>query len=395
MDKLYLLTDQLKDHPEYEFLTIKPGELVYAGVSIDFNGFDVEKFINDSEYFLSQMSTLPMKDVFKIIKLHVDYANLLKKIREESAKKVLDDMMAVNPPLANFQIFKNRVNGTVKSFLKYKDKNGVNYIYENVSEEDFLDTIKGLQESNAAVTEDVLFSNIASKYTNIKLEDITTAEKRMGVSEKHLNTLKRFEQESRNEMDNHRKVLGNEENGIYLNGDEVITTHLNKLGESVTETHKNNIESEEDLGKDVIVSYQAEQLISFEEYNDIITKSESLSDEDLRKVQNMENFLFEVITYKEYLTPELLDVCDKYYQYWNYLSAIEEPSQVIYDTVNRYSDMEARSQERQAVNAREKVASLQRIKDNSKDYGFINALLYVLAVLFVGVVVGVITILAK
>ena len=337
-----------------------------------------------------------MIDVIKIIKLHVDYENLLKRIREEQAKDAIEELVTTQPFLANFHVFKNIDRyGYQKSFLRYKDPNGINYIFENVSQVDFLKICDSVKDTNLVMDENAIFTELASKYTQLKLEDLTAAEKRKDTSEEHLNNLKKYENESKNEMDGNRKVLGNEENGIYLNGDELITIHYNKKGEVVTEEHKNSIIEEEELGKDEVVAYNAEALISFEEYNALITERESLSSEEQEKIQNMENFFFEVITYKEYLTPELYEVCEKFYAYFDYLSAIDEPSQIIFETVNRYQDMQARSEERQAINSRNKVASLQRQLDNSKQSGFVNAILYVIAVAFIGVVIAVITILAK
>ena len=142
------------------------------------------------------------------------------------------------------------------------------------------------------------------------------------------------------------------------------------------------------------MKYDAEQLISFEVYANIITNRESLNDEEKKNVRNMEDFIFELMTYKNYLSPELYNVYENYYKLWDYLNTVKDTTEVIESAKNRYSDMQERSEQREVKNARNQVTVLQRKLDNSKS-GYINALLYVGIVLFVGVVVSLITILAK
>ena len=152
--------------------------------------------------------------------------------------------------------------------------------------------------------------------------------------------------------------------------------------------------AEEELAGDMVSSYIAEKLISFEEYSSIICNRQSLSNDDNNKVKNMEDFLFEVMTYKDYLTPELNNIYERFQQLWEYLITIKETTEVIESTKKRYQDMQDRSEQRTVKNVQNKVTSLQR-KLSKDDGGYVNALLYVGIVIFVGIVIGVITFLAK
>ena len=62
------------------------------------------------------------------------------------------------------------------------DESGRVYVFQDVTSADLLSTYLELQKDAAEVTESEIFSNLASKYKQIKLENLHDAEKRMGVS---------------------------------------------------------------------------------------------------------------------------------------------------------------------------------------------------------------------
>ena len=213
----------------------------------------------------------------------------------------------------------------------------------------------------------------------------------------YLNNIAILEEQNNEHMENHNIVVGNEEFGIYINNGRVITMGYNRQGNRVVENHSNaNLDSQkDDLNDDLICSYDVQQLISFEEYKDIIVNRDSLSNDERTKVDNFENFLFSVMAYKDYLTPELYEVYESFSKLWDYLESVKETTTVIEDAKYRYRDMQERSEQIELTNAKNKVTILTRQLDNTSNYGYINALLYVGAVLFVGIVIAVITVLAK
>lgn len=397
MNKLYLLTSYLEKNNEFDKLTIGQNSITFEGKTIDFTDFDIEKYINDSSKLISDIDVLPMSDVFKIIKLHVDYARVAKRLEEEQAALAVEKCTEQAPVLNKFHVFINFDNfGYDKSFLKYMDESGRVYVFQDVTSADLLSTYLELQKDAAEVTESEIFSNLASKYKQIKLENLYDAEKRMGVSEEHLNNLRSIEQKNNEQMENHNVVLGNEEFNIYINNGNVITMGYNKDGNKVVEKHDvNTVDDATNLTTDVVNEYDEQQLISFEEYTDIISYREELSADEREKVINFENFLSDLITYKDYLTYDLYKVEENYYKFWDFLESSNENTVVIEEAKARYRAMQDRSAERKAINPREQVTLLERRLDNTSSYGYINALLYVGAVIFVGIVVAVITVLAK
>ncbi len=210
--KIHLLVSYLSQNPEFDSLVIQGDTISYGGRTINLEGFDIEKFLSESNRLINDMPNLEIEHVFNIIKLHVDVANTQKRIAEEEAKKMMDNVVSNNPSLSKFHIFNNvGTFGNKKSFLKYTDPNGNNYVLEDVSYRDFLAIYAELQSSGLEVTEEQLFRILVSKYKQIKLENRLEAEKRVGVSEEHLNNIRGLEAKNIEHMENHNVVVGNEE----------------------------------------------------------------------------------------------------------------------------------------------------------------------------------------
>ncbi len=170
----------------------------------------------------------------------------------------------------------------------------------------------------------------------------------------------------------------------------------NKAGLRVVENHQSsNVDGEEEPAKDELCKYDEQQLISFDEYKSIITNSDELTNDDRVKITNFENFLFSVIAYKDYLTPELYQIYEEFSKLWEYLESVKETTMVIEDAKYRYRDMLERSEKIELTRTKEKVQVLQKQLDNSAKAGYVSAFLYVGIVIFVGVVIAIITILAK
>ena len=392
-----LLVGYLRKNSQFDNLVIQGETISYNGRTIDLEGFDVERFINESEKLINDMSTLEIEHVFNIIKLHVDMANMKKRLEEEEAKKMMDNFISNNPSLSRFYVFKNVGNfGDKKSFLKYTDINGNNYVLEGVTHKDFLITYAELQNSGLQITEEQLFRTLASKYKQIKLENYLDAQKRIGVTPEHLSNLKGLEDSNIEHMENHNVVVGNEQYGIYLNNGRVINMGHNKDGDRVIESHPIAAsETEEEFNEDKLCKYEVQQMISFEEYKYIITNKEELSGDDIEKITNFETFLFSVVAYKAYLTPELYQIYLGFENFYHYLESVQESTKVIEDTKNRYGSALTKCETIDLTMTKEKVQQLQKQLDNSAKAGYVSALLYVGAVLFVGIVIAVITILAK
>ena len=396
MNDLYLLVNYLSLNSDFQRLAIGKNTISLDGKVIDFTNFDIKKFISQSEKLLNDMQMLSIEDVFKIIKLHVDYAHMIQRLAEEQAKQMVDNIVKNDPSLSNLHLFNQKDNfGKDIGFLHYVDEKENNRILADVTEKEFLEAYMFLNNSGMSVSESNIFNYLASQNSEIMLENLTEAEKRDSVSEEHLNNFKEFQDYNNRIMESNNPVLGNEEYGIYLNNGVVHTIRYNKDGRRIVEKHDKKGQDDNNINKDKVEVKAEEQLISFAEYNAIITGQEDLSPEDVTKIRNFENFLSDVIAYKEYLTEDLYQVYNNFYKFWNYLATLKETTRTIEEAKERYEAMEARSNARQTTKIEEKVAVLTRKNDNQSSYGFVSAALYVGLIVLVGVVIAVIAILAK
>ena len=396
MNDLYLLVNYLSLNSDFQRLAIGKNTISLDGKVIDFTDFDIKKFISQSEKLLNDMQMLSIEDVFKIIKLHVDYAHMIQRLAEEQAKQMVDNIVKNDPSLSNLHLFNQKDNfGKDIGFLHYVDEKGNNRILADVTEKEFLEAYMFLNNSGMSVSESNIFNYLASQNSEIMLENLNEAEKRDSVSEEHLNNFKEFQDYNNRIMESNNPVLGNEEYGIYLNNGVVHTIRYNKDGRRIVEKHDKKGQDDNNINKDKVEVKAEEQLISFAEYNAIITGQEDLSPEDVSKIRNFENFLSDVIAYKEYLTEDLYQVYNNFYKFWNYLATLKETTRTIEEAKERYEAMEARSNARQTTKIEEKVAVLTRKNDNQSSYGFVSAALYIGLIILVGVVIAVIAILAK
>ena len=143
----YILLNYLQQNREYDSLTIEKESITFDGKTINLEGFDVEKFLSENKNFVRDVSSLPMDDVFNIIKIHVDYSNVLRKQEEknkqeeeEKARQEMEALIYSNPSFAKFQIFNNIDSlDYKKSFLKYSDDRGENFVFQDVTPKTFME----------------------------------------------------------------------------------------------------------------------------------------------------------------------------------------------------------------------------------------------------------------
>jgi len=398
MNDLYLLVNYLSLNSGFQRLAIGKNTISLDGKVIDFTGFDIKNFLNQSGRLINDMESLSIEDVFNIIKLHVDYSNMLKRFADKQAKEMVDNIINKDSSLKNLHLFNKKDNlGNEMGFLHFVDDRGENHVLSNISDRDFLEAYAFLSQNQSEINPANLYGYLKNNKgkEEIKLEKLEDAEKRQDVSEEHLNNFKELHDYNDRVMENHSPVVGNEEHGIYLNNGQVHTIHVNEKGEKVIERHSQQDGEGKELKDDIVDKSKEEQLISFAEYSAIITGEIDLSPEEITKIRNFENFLFDVITYKDYLTEELYQVYTNFYKFWEYLDNLAETTKTIEEAKERYAGMQERSTQRSTSNARDQVAVLTRKNDNKSSYGYVSAVLYVGLIILVGVVIAVITILAK
>ena len=357
-------------------------KLVYQGNIVDLNDFNINYFLERNPNFIRDLPNMTSEAVFNIIKMHKTYADSEKEKKEKKAMEYIE----TTPLLKSFNIIKRTDNDKVEhSYIHYIDQYGVNHIIYGLSYEDLLLAYKELIQSDSLVkTDKEVFEILKTKGQEIKLEDIDEAKKRIDASEAHINNLQKLASDNNQTMEMNINIVGNEDHNIYINNGRVITINLERNGTAILEKHDS-----EAGPKDNVVIQDKIELITFEEYVKIIMNSEkTLSNDDKDKVDHYEAFLFDIITYRDYLIPELQEIYQRWMDLYQklYYSTVMTP--VIEETLKKYANMQIRSNNVTITNAREEVMKLERKNPNQKMTGSVNVIVYIFLTILIGAVIA-------
>ena len=362
-------------------IQIQGTKLIYQGNVLDLKNLNINYFLEQNPNFIRDLPNMTPEAVFNIIKIHATYANGEKEQKEKKAKEYIE----TTPILKPFSIVKRTDNERVEhSYIHYVDNNGVNHIIAGLSYEDLLLAYKELIMSDSMVkTDKEVFEILKTKGQEIKLEDINEAKQRVDVSESHINNLQKLDSDNNKAMEMSINIVGNEDHNIYINNGHVVTIDQERNGTAVLEKHDTTTGPE-----DSVVIQDKIELISFSEYVKIIMNKETLSGEEKDKVDNYEAFLFDVITYKDYLTPELQEIYQKWMDLYQKLYYTPVMTPVIEETLKNYASMQERSNNVEITNAREEVMKLSRKNPDQNRTGYVSVIVYIFLTILVGTVIA-------
>ena len=362
-------------------IQIQGTQLIYQGNVLDLKNLNINYFLEQNPNFIRDLPNMTPEAVFNIIKIHATYANGEKEQKEKKAKEYIE----TTPILKPFSIVKRTDNERVEhSYIHYVDNNGVNHIIAGLSYEDLLLAYKELIMSDSMVkTDKEVFEILKTKGQEIKLEDINEAKQRVDVSESHINNLQKLDSDNNKAMEMSINIVGNEDHNIYINNGHVVTIDQERNGTAVLEKHDTTTGPE-----DSVVIQDKIELISFSEYVKIIMNKETLSGEEKDKVDNYEAFLFDVITYKDYLTPELQEIYQKWMDLYQKLYYTPVMTPVIEETLKNYASMQERSNNVEITNAREEVMKLSRKNPDQNRTGYVSVIVYIFLTILVGTVIA-------
>lgn len=264
----------------------------------------------------------------------------------------------------------------------------------NTSGEELINAYRELIiKNNRIISADELFNEIQKNKEDIPLESLTEAIMNGNRTEQHLNNLKMLNDSNHQTGNTLDTPLGNEENGIYVSHNEVITFSYNKNNEYVKEVHEKVNDGEtnfDNISEEKIEEKEKIPLISFNEYKKLIFKVEELTLNEQNMIKVFENFLFDIIVYKDYLTPELYEIYLQFERFSRYIYE-QESSEKIEGIKARYNDMVDRAENVKLTNVQEKVDYLKRVRekqDNNK--GTISIGLFIIfIVILIGIIISI------
>lgn len=373
---------------------IKDNILYFRNEKIDLTNFDIAYFLTNNPNFTRDISTLTSESIFNIIKIH----NLVLQEKEKSkenkplSEEELEKIAIKYPILKNFHIITQiDLDKNVKSYLHYTDKEGHNHLFLETTGEELLATYRFLiTKYNRAVTEEELHDELKQMKKEIPLESLNEALMAPERSLEHINNLRMLND------DNHRTgqtldtPLGNEEEQLYISHNKVITYTLNEDYEYVKETHDTSDSKDKEKSEEKINIEEEIPLIPFKEYEELILKNEDLNEEEDKKVKVYESFLFDIITYKDYLTKELYDIYLAFIRLAYHIYEIKNPTIKINETKERYVEMQDKSESIKLTNINEKILELNRKNKKIDQTGSLSFIIYGIAlIIFIGISIAV------
>lgn len=400
MNNFYIFVNQINQSPEFKKFDIRDNQIGFNGKYIDFTYFDFYDFYAKNPNFKNNLPNLNAEAIFEILQIHAKFYDEENK-KQEMTTEDFDNITKDNEILQKFHLIHNnkKVEGIVKNYIHYQDKSGKNYLLSDTNGEDVLKAYDALLLSRGQdFTEEELFAYLNSGKKSITLECLNDALMRNNATEEHLNNLKLLNDRNHAIGNTLDTPLGNDEEKIYISNGVIITFNLNKHNEYVKESHEMSGESkdvsiESGIQEEKIVEKDKIPLITFEEYSDLIFKQSPYTKEEENKIKIFENYIFDVIVYKDYLIPEIYEYYTKVCNLTNYLYAIKEPTQNIIDTIKRYEDMFARSENVVLENVPEKVAKLIRTNPNLDKAGSTSTAIYItFLIIIIGILVAVLII---
>lgn len=390
MNNFYIFVNQINQSPEFKKFDIKDNQIGFNGQLIDFTYFDFYDFYAKNPNFKNNLPNLNAEAIFEILQIHAKFYDEENK-KQEMTTEDFDNITKDNEILQKFHLIHNnkKVEGIVKNYIHYQDKSGKNYLLSDTNGEDVLKAYDALLSSRGQnFTEEELFAYLNSGKKSITLECLNDALMRNNATEEHLNNLKLLNDRNHAIGNTLDTPLGNDEEKIYISNGVIITFNLNKHNEYVKESHEVSGESkdvsiESGIQEEKIVEKDKIPLISFEEYSELIFKQSPYTEEEENKIKIFENYIFDVIVYKDYLIPEIYEYYTQFCNLTNYLYAIKDPTQNIIDTIKRYEDMFARSENVVLENVPEKVAKLIRTNPNLDKAGSTSTAIYITILIIV------------
>lgn len=400
MNNFYIFVNQINQSPEFKKFDIKDNQIGFNGQLIDFTYFDFYDFYAKNPNFKNNLPNLNAEAIFEILQIHAKFYDEENK-KQEMTTEDFDNLTKDNEILQKFHLIHNnkKVEGVVKNYIHYQDKSGKNYLLSDTNGEDVLKAYDALLAGRGQdFTEAELFAYLNSGKKSITLECLNDALMRNNATEEHLNNLKLLNDRNHATGNTLDTPLGNDEEKIYISNGVIITFNLNKHNEYVKESHEVSGESkdvsiESGIQEEKIVEKDKIPLISFEEYSELIFKQSPYTEEEENKIKIFENYIFDVIVYKDYLIPEIYEYYTQFCNLTNYLYAIKDPTQNIIDTIKRYEDMFARSENVVLENVPEKVAKLIRTNPNLDKAGSTSTAIYItFLIIIIGILVAVLII---
>lgn len=368
----YALATLYEQFPDsFKGLRIQGEYLVLGKESCNISKFNIYDLINGSTSFSANLDNLNAEDIFKIIRLH----SLSLESKDKNSEK-LEIIKQENPLLRNVTIIPKNERTGKEEIINIVDSSGKDNMFVNTYRIDFFDVYETVKENIGAkdVTPEDLIKEINRRIHRVDLSSARDFEEKSEVSEDFENKINRVNDPYKGS--NSINVYGNEDSDVLVVSDsrskddhEVITFERDEFGDTLIESHKQDIKgkdtshknSKEDILDNNNINEDKEEdllpLISSNEFYDLIEKNEELSAKEKVDIETYYAFLGDLILYEEYLLPDLMQVLNTFRSYVLDLNIkLEEADEAI--TINQKDCIiKAEDLEEKAIQLKDKVVN--------------------------------------
>lgn len=399
-----ILRNLYEQYPEsFRGLGLDGNKLTYNGEGVDISNFNINDLLSGNQNFFASLSVLSAEDIFKIIRLHaLKMDSTLQNVQAQSNKEKMEILKVEDPLLKNISIISKNNNGYQSEYINLVDSSGRDHLFYNDRDVDLFDVYETLKNNNPGrdITPDELVSEMMRKLPEVKLNNAAYLMGSSAISEDFNNKLKLISEPYEN--DKNIKILGNEEHDMAIIVDlsnpskhNVITFGKNEFGDLIFETHKPNVEGynnknsngetadtqgnasvdEEKIDGEVLERLEEEKivnLISEERFYELVKSSQELNEEDKKNVDYFYSYIGDLITYEEYLLPELTGMLNRFRYFIYHLQYDDQPMGLTRNeqaAVEKAQELEEKNLENinqySQEKVEEKVKRLELIKENS------------------------------
>ena len=400
-NNLDLLANLYEQYPDsFDGLRMQGEYLVYGEDACNISRFNLYDLVNNNRSFLANIDSLTAEDIFKIIRLHT----LSLESKSLNNEDRLEVIKRENPLLKSVTIIPRNERTGQEEIINIVDSNGKDNMFVNTYRIDFFDLYEDVKAEVGAdeVTPEDLIAEINRRVHRIELESARDFEEKSDLSEDFGNKITRVNDPYQGS--NTTNVYGNEEMDIALVSNEldpdkheVVTFSNNEFGDTVIENHQQNVTGEDtvvrnntstttdtsvtqgdDVSEDVMVDDEPEEeiinLISSEEFYELVNSNQELSSKQKEDLRTYYAFLGDLMIYEEYLMPELMEVLNTFRAFILDLNVrLENAEEALTinqeDALKKSEELEAR-----ALEAQDKVVNNELDFDKTEEKNYERSL---------------------
>ena len=426
------LANLYEQFPEsFKGLRIEGNYLAFGREYCDISHFNIYDLIEGNSNFAANLENLTAEDIFRIIRLHT--LSLESKFTKDDNQERLEAIKQEDPLLKYVTIVPKNERTGKDEIINIVDSAGRDNVFVNTYNIDFFELYADVKAKvGGTVTPEDLIQEIDRRIYGVDLQSAESIDRKSDVSEDFSNKMRNVNDPY--DDNSHINVYGNEQMDMAVVADahnndrhEIVTFDRNEFGDTVVEKHVQDIRGSETVEDNSVTSFDTEQddktekdtmepetveeeiipLMSEEEFYRLLGEARELSAGERRDLDTYYAFLGELMTYEDYLLPDLTRVLANFRNYiYEVREKMNEDDTLVTNNQKEASEKEAeltdkvqQVQQDKVVNEEmdfnksevgQRVLKLENRYKNSSE-GFVSTFAIIGCIVFVSIIMTIIT----